>query len=138
VTPLEIRPATTADVDSIAALQAIVPEAAQWRAADYLDHDCRVAVLDGGVVGFLVWRAVADEREILNLAVHPGYRRRGVAAALLGATLREAPARWFLEVRESNTTARQLYRKLGFIEVSKRPAYYEEPPEPAIVMRFLS
>jgi [ribosomal protein S18]-alanine N-acetyltransferase len=138
VTPLEIRPATTADVDLIAALQAIVPEAAQWPAADYLKHDCSVAVLDGGVVGFLVWRAVADEREILNLAVHPGSRRRGVACALLAAVLQEAPGRWFLEVRESNTAARQLYRKLGFMEVSTRPAYYEEPREPAIVMRFLS
>ena len=135
---LEVRPATLADMDTIAALQAMAPESAQWPASDYLDHDCRLAVLEGGVVGFLVWRSMADEREILNLAIHPGYRRRGIAAALLGAVLQEAPANWFLEVRESNTAARQLYRRVGFTEISKRLEYYDKPPEPAIVMRFRS
>jgi ribosomal-protein-alanine N-acetyltransferase len=135
---VEIRPAMAADVAAIAELQASAPEAAQWRASDYLDHDCRLAVADGRVIGFFVWRAMADEREILNLAVHPDYRRRGIAATLLRTVLAERSANWFLEVRESNAAARQLYRKLGFTEVSKRPAYYEKPPESAIVMRFLS
>jgi ribosomal-protein-alanine N-acetyltransferase len=135
---LDVRPATVADLDTIAALQATVPEAAQWSAPDYLGHNCWLAVADARVVGFVVWRSMADEREILNLAVHPGYRRLGIAEALLRAVLGETPASWYLEVRESNTAARRLYRKVGFQEISKRLEYYDNPPETAIVMRFLS
>lgn len=136
--PIEIRPATSGDLAAIDAIQRCSPEAVQWRASEYLEYDCMLAVIDGRVVGFLVYRAAADEREVLNLAVDPGFRRRGIAAALLRAAMDGSPGVWFLEVRESNQAARELYRKSGFIEVSKRREYYENPPEHAIVLKFFS
>jgi ribosomal-protein-alanine N-acetyltransferase len=135
---IEIRPATSGDLVAIDAIQRAAPEAAQWRASEYLEYDCTLAVMDGQVVGFLVYRVTADEREVLNLVVDPGYRCRGVATTLVRTATERSPGRWFLEVRESNWAARQLYRKLGFIEVSRRPKYYENPPEHAIVLKFFS
>jgi ribosomal-protein-alanine N-acetyltransferase len=90
-------------------------------------------------VGFLVTRSVAaEEREILNLAVVPDFRRKGVARALLDSTLRAFRGCFFLEVRESNAVAQEFYKSLGFKELSKRRGYYESPPETAIVMKFHS
>ena len=73
------------------------------------------------------------EREILNLAVAPNYRRSRVATALLKHEL-SREATHFLEVRESNVAAVALYRKCGFVEVGRRAGYYEFPTETAIVM----
>src|SRR5256885_11226021 len=97
-----IRAATAEDLPAIAAIQAASPGAAQWEPGSYLDYDCRVADASGCVAGFLVIRQVApDEREILNLAVDPAKRRRGIARELLAAAM-GAKGAWFLEVRGSN------------------------------------
>jgi ribosomal-protein-alanine N-acetyltransferase len=131
---MTIRDATAVDLPAIAAIQSASPEAAQWNPADYLAHRCRVAELDGSVAGFIVTRPTAPgENEILNLAVAPAYRRRGVARALLEAELAASGA-WRLEVRESNAAARALYRTLGFRESGHRKNYYCNPSETAIVL----
>ena len=97
-----------------------------WRATD-------------AVAGFLAsWETGPGEREILNLAVAPSARRRGVALRLLEQELERGQGSWFLEVRESNTAAIRLYRTLGFQPAGRREHYYENPPEAGIVMRFLS
>lgn len=133
---ITIRRAATGDIDAIAAIQSESPGAASWDPNSYLDHDCLVAKLDGQAVGFLVTRPTGPgETEILNLAVAPAWRRRGVARALLDGVLRKASGEIFLEVRESNTAARQLYRAVGFQEIGVRRDYYDEPSEAAIVMR---
>jgi glycosyltransferase involved in cell wall biosynthesis/GNAT superfamily N-acetyltransferase len=139
VKPFQIRSATTSDVDQIWAIQSTAPEASQWHREDYLAFDCTVADENGRVAGFLVSReTVPGEREILNIAVNPEYRRLGVATELIRRELTEHPGEHFLEVRESNQPARDLYHHLGFREVGVRPGYYENPPEPGIVMRFFS
>jgi len=130
-----IRPARPEDRAAIAAVQRVSPEASQW---DPEGFDVTVAELAGRVVGFLVTRAVADEVEILNLAVDPANRRSGVARALLRPVLEAAPGSVFLEVRESNTAALRLYQTLRFQEVSRRRGYYEAPSEDSIVMKFHS
>ncbi len=93
---------------------------------------------DGRVTGFMVGRQVADEAEILNLAVTPSTRRRGAGGALLGAALEEfrlrGVRRVFLEVRESNKTGIAFYEKHGFLKTGRRASYYREPKEAAIVM----
>ena len=90
-------------------------------------------------MGFLVARTLAaDEREILNLAVAPDFRRKGVARALLDSALQGFRGGVFLEVRESNGVAQEFYKSLGFKELSKRTGYYDSPPETAIVMKFHS
>jgi ribosomal protein S18 acetylase RimI-like enzyme len=137
--PVTIRTARLADLAAIAAIQEASPEAAQWNPADYLHHDCRVADVRSCVAGFLVIRQVGPgEREILNLAVDPAERRSGIARGLLRDELARAKGAWFLEVRASNTAAIGLYESAGFVRAGRRPGYYQEPAEEAIVMRFFS
>ncbi len=134
-----IRCGTSADLDEIAAIQAVSPEASQWPVAEYPRFDFRVAAIDGRVAGFLVARTLAaGESEILNLAVAPEYRRRSVGRALLQAYLHEVRGTVFLEARASNKAAQNFYKALGFYEFGERPQYYESPSESAIVMKFHS
>jgi ribosomal-protein-alanine acetyltransferase len=136
---VEIRAAIKDDLAGIEAIQSVSPEAAQWKSESYLDHDCLVAVADGRVVGFLATRATApDEGEILNMAVEPGFRRAGMGRMLMETLLASGRKTWFLEVRESNYGAINLYKTLGFLPSGRRDDYYHEPQEAAIVMRVFS
>jgi ribosomal-protein-alanine N-acetyltransferase len=91
------------------------------------------------VAGYVVALEAADEGEILNLAVAPAGRRRGLGRALveemLGALRLRGVRQVYLEVRESNASARALYASRGFTEVGRRKAYYRRPVEDAIVLR---
>jgi ribosomal-protein-alanine N-acetyltransferase len=88
--------------------------------------------------GYIVFWVVADEMHLLNLAVHPGRRRRGVARALLAEALDQARGRGagvaWLEVRPSNAPALNLYESFGFKEVGRRPRYYDDTGEDAILL----
>jgi ribosomal-protein-alanine N-acetyltransferase len=131
-----IRRATADDLPAIAEIQRASPEAARWSVLEYLDHDCWVAAVGDRLAGYLVCRAVAaDQREVLNIAVHPEFRRGGIARALLEAECDSNLGDYFLEVRASNTAARALYTVMGFTEAGLRPSYYENPPESGIVMK---
>ncbi|MGH9664236.1 MAG: ribosomal protein S18-alanine N-acetyltransferase [Bryobacteraceae bacterium] len=135
----EIRSAVVGDLPAITQVQRASPEAAQWPTDSYLAHDCRVAVEEGRVAGFLVSRQTAPgEREILNLAVAPDFRGRGVGLQLVRQELASSSGEWFLEVRQSNQAARNLYRRAGFQQVGIRQDYYHDPAEPAILMSFFS
>jgi ribosomal-protein-alanine N-acetyltransferase len=123
----------------VALIQAASPEASHWAPADYLPYDFRVAVCKTRVAGFLVSRVLSEgETELLNLAVAPEFRRRGVARKLVESLLADSPGVVYLEVRESNWAARKFYHQMGFQEVSLRSGYYQAPPEAAIVMKFHS
>lgn len=136
---MKIRAATTSDLAAIAAIQNSSPEASQWDPSSYLDYDCLVAVEDDHVAGFLVSRETAPgEREILNIAVELSERRSGIARRLIAAELERARGQWFLEVRESNLAALNLYKACGFQEAGRRPSYYHNPTEPGIVMKLIS
>ena len=136
---LTIRPARFTDLAAIDAIQAASPEAARRNPIDYLKHDCRVADVESCVAGFLAVRELGPgEREILNLAVDPAERRKGLARGLLRDALGRANGAWFLEVRASNAAAIQLYESAGFQRAGRRPDYYDNPAEDAIVMRFFS
>jgi ribosomal-protein-alanine acetyltransferase len=136
---LLVRKASYSDLAEIDRIQQSSPEAAHWNPQSYLSYDCFVADLDGNVAGFVTSRRVSqDEVEILNLAVVPEARRGGVATALLRETFARHSGGFFLEVRQSNLGARQLYKKLGFQEVGLRHNYYKTPPEDGIVMRLQS
>jgi ribosomal protein S18 acetylase RimI-like enzyme len=136
---IHIRSAKASDLGQIRAIQSSASEASQWQPSDYLTFDCHVAFMDEQMTGFVVSRRVAEgEREILNVAVHPDFRRLGIASALLRHELARCQGSHFLEVRESNGPARRLYERLGFEVVGVRPGYYENPNEPGIVMRIFS
>jgi ribosomal-protein-alanine N-acetyltransferase len=136
---IEIREAMPPDIDAILRVQAQCPELSRWAPSAYLAHRVLVAAVSGGVVGFIVYRAIEQaESEILNLGVDPEYRRRGVARRLVEAVLSRCSRPVFLEVRSSNFAAQNLYNSFGFRYLSERSRYYEEPPESAIVMKFCS
>jgi ribosomal-protein-alanine N-acetyltransferase len=81
--------------------------------------------------GFILMRVVADEAEILTLAVHPEARGRGQGAQLVSEGVSAAAARGaervFLEVADDNASARSLYARSGFVEAGRRRAYYSRP-----------
>ena len=135
-----IRRGEARDLTEVAAIQTASPEAAAWNdVADYLQYDFRVCVRENHIAGFLISRMVADgECELLNLAVAPAFRRRGVARRLIESLQIESTSSIYLEVRESNGPARAFYKALGFQDISIRPAYYETTREAAIVMKFHS
>jgi ribosomal-protein-alanine N-acetyltransferase len=93
----------------------------------------------GRVAGYVVAWYVMDEGELANLAVAPDARRQGIGKALLDAMFVDAAGRGtsqvFLEVRESNVAARQLYATRGFEEVGRRQRYYRSPVEDALILR---
>jgi ribosomal-protein-alanine N-acetyltransferase len=133
------RRVETGDLTEIAAIQTASPEAAQWDVAGYSGYDLLVAVTDGRVSGFLAARSLGEgERELLNLAVLPAFRRQGIASGLMRAFLTDQNGAVFLEVRESNIAARKFYKSLGFQEVNKRSKYYSSPMESGIVMHYHS
>jgi ribosomal-protein-alanine N-acetyltransferase len=90
------------------------------------------------VAGYIVSWNVEDEMHILNLAVAPAFRRRGIARSLVLSAVRRGNARGaqraFLEVRASNTAAQKLYSSLGFTGSFTRRDYYDDPVEDAVVM----
>jgi [ribosomal protein S18]-alanine N-acetyltransferase len=92
----------------------------------------------GHVGGFVASRLCADELHINNIAVRHAYRRFGIGGALLGAVLKEGARRGarsaLLEVRVANEAAQKLYAKYGFKVVARRPNYYTQPLEDALVM----
>ena len=98
-----------------------------------------VAVENDAVVGYVGSQSVLGEADMMNVAVHPDHRRKGVAQALVTALVR---ALWekdnhslALEVRASNAPASALYEKLGFVQVGLRKNYYRNPREDARILK---
>lgn len=97
-----------------------------------------VALEDGRVLGYVGMMCVLDEGQIINVAVHPDARRRGVGRSLMKVAEAYAKERGIvflsLEVRESNIAARSLYSSLGWEEQGIRKGFYSHPVENACVM----
>jgi ribosomal-protein-alanine N-acetyltransferase len=97
-----------------------------------------VAEADGRIVGILVLWLIVDEAHIATIATHPDFRRQGIGEQLLVHALKSAKAegavRSFLEVREGNVAAQELYRKYGFASEGRRVRYYKDNNEDAILM----
>ncbi|MFM8552072.1 MAG: ribosomal protein S18-alanine N-acetyltransferase [Nitrospiraceae bacterium] len=93
----------------------------------------------GVIVGYLCLWIVFEELRLMNLAVDPGSRRRGIARALVLQALSlardQGAERAVLEVRASNQAARNLYEGLGFRQVAVRANYYSNPTEDAVLMQ---
>jgi ribosomal-protein-alanine N-acetyltransferase len=91
------------------------------------------------ILGYVVAVAVADQAEILNLAVVESARRQGLGGELLDAAIAAVSARGagevFLDVRESNKEALALYGSRGFAALGRRSRYYRNPVEDALILR---
>ena len=142
--PLTIRAATSSDLPEILRIQAACPDSARWTAADWerllespgTERAWVATDQQAQLAGFLLCRVIdAAEAEVLDLAVDPPQRRRGVARALLDAFFAGHAGETFLEVRASNQPAIALYRQAGFLATGSRRAYYHSPVENAVVMR---
>lgn len=139
-----IRPATLADVAALAELERLcfsdpwsvagIRETIQYETARTF-----VAQESDRIVGYVIARISGTEGEILDLAVLPERRRRGIGGTLLtsvwNALQSEGVKELYLEVRATNRPAIALYRGRGFRPVGMRPRYYRNPPEDALVLR---
>ena len=141
-----IRPASSADVAAVAVIEResfgdpwsdeTFRELLRMRDAIFL-----VATRQSPetITGYVIARVVAEEADVLNLAVTPSERGRGLGGELLDvglAAVTDKGAREvFLEVRESNVAALALYGSREFVTVSRRRNYYRNPVEDALLLR---
>ncbi len=98
-----------------------------------------VAMEGERLAGYVGSQTVLDESDIMNIAVHPDFRRRGIGEALvteLVAALHDRGSNCLaLEVRASNAPAIALYEKLGFAQAGLRKNYYRNPKEDALILK---
>lgn len=155
---IQVRPMTASDLDRVIEIAESLREAPQWpRAAwqDALNPDAtprRIALVaeapqtgilqpDSSILGFAVASLLPPQAELETIAVAPQAQRQGIArrlfAALAGQLRAAAITEVTLEVRTSNLPAIALYHSLGFIEDGRRPRYYADPVEDAVLL-FLS
>lgn len=140
-----ISPMCTSDIAPLMALERSIfsdpQETSEFSALPSLSY-ARVLCAktpDGCPIGYAVAYCIADECELLRVAVAPAFRGQGIAKALLQRLFSEAQAQgaqhFFLEVRASNTAARALYAMFGFTVYREKPSYYNNPPETAVFLR---
>lgn len=98
-----------------------------------------VAVEGETLAGYVGSQSVMGEADMMNLAVQPEYRRQGIGeklvSVLITALAQQSVSSLALEVRASNAPAISLYEKLGFAQVGRRPNYYRNPKEDALILR---
>lgn len=99
-----------------------------------------LVAMDGeNLVGYVGSQSVIDDADMMNLAVSGSYRRQGVAESLVETLIMQLKEQGVhsltLEVRLSNEPAKALYEKLGFMQVGRRPNYYRNPKEDALILR---
>ena len=141
---MEIIPMNETHVPAVAALEncCFCDPWSEKSVAGELKNDLSlwlVAVEEGEVAGYVGSQTVLGETDMMNVAVSPDHRRRGIAERLITAlveALRERGSHCLtLEVRASNAPAIGLYEKLGFSQVGRRPNYYRNPREDALILR---
>lgn len=139
-----IRKMTQADVPAIAELEKICfsDPWSENSIASELDNRLSywlVAEENDKVVGYVGSQSVLDSADMMNVAVDPEYRKQGIGEALVGELLVHLKEKkiisLFLEVRVSNMPAIALYEKLGFTVAGRRPKYYRNPREDALILR---
>jgi [ribosomal protein S18]-alanine N-acetyltransferase len=143
---VHLRDMTAADIPAVAAIER-ASYTMPWSDATFRgllrrrDAEMVSAEAGGHVIGYAAFWCVVDQGELGNVAVSADWRGYGLGERLVEEILRRAALRGvrevFLEVRPSNTVARNLYERLGFRPVGRRRNYYQAPVEDAIVLRYL-
>jgi ribosomal-protein-alanine N-acetyltransferase len=138
------RPATLSDLDAMLKIEQSSFPAPWPRAVIAGEIDgrswSRVTLASRGdtLVGYMVYWIVTTEVHLLNLAIDPRWRRKGVARAMMIHLIETCQsnnlAEILLEVRLSNDAAKNLYRQLQFKEIAISPKYYSDNEEDALVM----
>lgn len=136
-----IEPMCKNDVDAVVAVERRA-FSAPWTEGMFVSEISHhplsyVARYEGHVVGYIMVRIVFEEMSLMNLAVDLPWRKKGLGEALIwhaiGIGRRTGIERVILEVRISNVTAQNLYKKLGFQKVGCRRNYYNDPTEDALI-----
>lgn len=100
-----------------------------WSAEDFAELKKSGCEIIASQNGFIVYRTVLDEAEIITIGVHPDARKAGIASAMLGIMENELKKSGvksiFLEVAENNTPARELYKSNSYSEIGVRAGYYD-------------
>lgn len=139
-----LRPMRSADLDHVGAVERTI-YSHPWTLGNFRDslhagYSCWVMEVCGELAGYGVLMIGVGEAHLLNLSIAPAWQRRGMGRALLDHFIelagRFGATRMLLEVRPSNTAARALYQRAGFLELSVRRGYYpaEGGREDAILM----
>jgi ribosomal-protein-alanine N-acetyltransferase len=141
---LSIRKMTAEDIPAVVALDQISfsmpwPERSfRFEVTANPASRCWVAEANGRIVGMIVAWLFVDEVHIATLATHPDFRRQGIARQLLLHVLqlavKEGAVSSFLEVRAGNLAAQDMYHKFGYKQSGRRPRYYKDNSEDAILM----
>ena len=99
---------------------------------------CWVTTMEERVIAMLVLWIILDEAHIATIATHPHFRRRGFGSRMLTKALvsacEEGAEKALLEVRARHTVAQKIYNDIGFVEVGRRPKYYHDNGEDAVLM----
>jgi len=133
---VSLRPATAADVDALAALEADLFGADAWSPASVGAEVTAGRVLvadDDGIAGYVVTFAAGDVLDLMRIAVRPDRRRHGLAHALLEAA--STDRRMLLEVSERNAGAIAFYAAEGFTEIARRDRYYRDGSAAVVMER---
>ena len=116
-------------LDNLANLHKLCFPHKPWSADEFADLKKSGCEIIASQNGFIVYRTVCDESEIITIGVHPDARRTGIGIALIGvmeADLKKQGVKHiFLEVAADNAPARALYEQTGFVQVGVRPKYYD-------------
>ncbi len=139
-----IRKMTLKDLEQVVAIDQVsfsLPWPArsfQFELTDNAASRSWVVDLDGRVIAMLVGWFIVDELHVATIAIHPEFRSQGLGKSILLHALcsakEEGAVKAFLEVRESNEVAQKMYRNFGFVEDGRRPGYYKDNGEDAILM----
>jgi [ribosomal protein S18]-alanine N-acetyltransferase len=142
-----IRRAKAVDIDAVLRIEQRSPEAAHWPLETYthaMAQEARLVLIaeDGDrIEGFLVASIATEEWELENIAVTRERRRQGVGRALMAELISQAKQAHALEIRQeiraSNLAAQILGRSMGFEPGGRRPAYYSNPTEEALLFKYL-
>ncbi|AEH45273.1 ribosomal-protein-alanine acetyltransferase [Thermodesulfatator indicus DSM 15286] len=140
---IKIRPARTKDLPAITEIERLsfpTPWPPSLLLAE-LNKDYAyfwIALADEKVIGYICFWIIKDEAHLVNIAVHPHSRRKGIGSKLLEDFLffarRRGVKKVYLEVRARNKRAQKFYEKFGFKKDGLRKAYYQDTKDDAILM----
>ena len=140
---ISFREMTPEDADAVEAVEK-ASFSVPWSRKDFWEHAANertyylLALVDEKVVGYAGTWILDDEAQITNVAVAPEHRGKKIGVGLMEHLIKEAKkrgaTRMTLEVRPSNTAALALYEKFGFVDCGRRPHYYLDNGEDAVIM----
>ena len=141
---IEYKPMNLSHIGAIAAMESAI-FSCPWSETSILSELSNplsiwiVAEENGTVIGYVGSQTVLEQSDMMNLAVLPEHRRKGVATTLVTTLIsylrQKGASNLTLEVRSSNQSAIALYHKLGFSQIGLRPGYYRNPREDACILR---